>query len=165
MKCKSLFLGLFLFAQAPLITFGQQRDIFMNSDFAKFLDDVKSIVYDYSKQNKAEDYQIIVKIKEDTIDLYLRAFTSLAGSGHLEPFIYYKMVDINLYLFMADGVKWKRDSTFNIQKSEAVFGENPIWLITLCNNGMTLRKGVRGYFAPPLPPKNYKGKYKPPKIR
>jgi hypothetical protein len=163
MGSKLLLFGLFLI-QVPLLTTGQQQNLYPSSNFARFTNDVKSVVFDYMEQNKIEDYQIIIEIKKDTINLYLNSFTSLAGVGHLETFMCYKINDKNLYLFMVDGIRWKKDTAFNIQKSEAVFGENPTWLITLSENGMTLKKGVREYFAPPLPPKGYKAKYKPPVI-
>lgn len=116
------------------------------------------------EQNKAEDYYMPIEFRKDTIDLSFNTFSSLAGVGHLEPFMCYKIKDKNLYLFLVDGIKLKRDSAFNVQKSEAVFGENPTWLITISENGITLKKGAREYFAPPLPPKGYKSRYKPPII-
>lgn len=163
MGTKLLFFGLFL-SQVPLLVEGQTQNLYPSSGFAKFTNDVKAVVIDYMEQNKVEDYQIIIKIKKDTIDLYLNSFSSLAGVGHLEPFLCYRIKDRNLYLFMVDGIKWGKDSGFNIQKPEAVFGENPTWLMTISENDMTLKKEVREYFAPPLPPKGYKSKYKPPII-
>lgn len=159
-----LLLVCLLLIQVPLKTVGQPQNLYPSSDFVKFTNDIKTIVIDYMEQNQVEDYKVIIDLKKDTIDIYLNSFLSQAGVGHLEPFMCYKINDRNLYLFIVDGIKWGKDPAFNIQKSEAVFGANPTWLITLSGSGMTLKKGVREFFVPPLPPKGCKSKYKPPRI-
>lgn len=101
MGSKLLLLGLFLI-QGPLLTEGQPQNLYPSSGFAKFTNDVKAVVIDYMEQNKVEDYQIIIKTKKDTFELYLNSFSSLAGVGHLEPFMCYRIKDKNLYFFMVD---------------------------------------------------------------
>lgn len=160
-----IFLSLCFLIQISLLSTGQQANITLCKDFSKKMGNIESIIEQYFEQfNDAGDYKIIIKLKKDTTNLYLDTYTSMAGVGNLEPLIHYNLKGKNLYVFMADGVKWKKDTTFHLEKSEFALDDNPTWLISLCDSGIILKKRVRGYFSPPLPPKGKTGKFQIPKI-
>jgi len=163
MANRKIIVVVFFFLTSTLV-YGQQDSLFLSDEFNGIIEKMKLIVIDYISESDNDDYKIIINIRKDTIDLYLDTYTSQAAVGYLEPFILYRLKGKKVYLFMTDGLKWGKDPIFNVSKSEVTIDDNPTWLIKVSNNSLILKKGVRGYFAPPLPPKGKDGKFIRPKV-
>jgi hypothetical protein len=160
---KSIILGICMFISINLV--GQHSNLIFNSSFNQHLNEVKKIVARYIKEyDDLNDYMLIMNVLDDTIQLYVSTFSSKSSVGHLEPFGWYEMDGKKIYLFIKQGVRWKRDNSFSLNKSEVTIDDYPIWLITITSESFALEKGVRGLFAPPSPPRGYNVKYKPPVI-
>ena len=149
----------------PILSLSQNEKLTLNASFAVNTEKVKVVITDYFKTYpEKEDYALIIHLSNDTTFLYRSGYACLRAVGFLEPFGLYEIKGKKVYIFLPQGIRWVKDSSFKLGKPEIRLDEAPSWLITITNKSFDVKKRVRGYFGPKPAPKDFKPKYTPPVI-
>jgi len=137
----------------------------INSNVNSQIQNIKKELCSYSKEfPDLQDYYLIILDKKDSINIFLGGYTSTRSVGFLEPFALFNYKAKKYYIYVTDGVKWGTDPSLQVNKPDLVLNDYPIWFITIKENKYMVKKGVRGYFSPPLPPDDVIPEFKRPVI-
>lgn len=149
-----------------LFTVSCHRERFIiNSNVNSQIQNIKEELSSYSKEYPdLQDYYLIILDKKDSIIIFLGSFTSTRSVGFLDPFALFEYKAKKYYIFSPNGLKWGSDPSFQVNKPDLVLNDYPIWLITIKENKHIVKKGVRGYFSPPLPPDGLFPEFSPPVV-
>jgi hypothetical protein len=149
-----------------LFTVSCNRERFiLNRNINSQIQNIKEELSSYSKEYPdLQDYYLIILERNDSIIIFLGSYTSTRSVGFLDPFGLFKYKGKKFYLFFANGLKWGNDPTLQVNKPDLVLNDYPIWLIIIKENKHIVKKGVRGYFSPTLPPNGPIPEFSPPVI-